>query len=246
MREVFKTVCVFMLVVGAIAATFVWLDERPTSTIWMLRVGIPLVMGAGVVWLIVDSMRSDRAPDYLRQRFGRYFDRDGLCFTCEILNRGNADYLDVHFQNRHSSPCDAKIALEPSFRLLGRPKIPPILVTFECPEGGFGMLSAPISMPNDVRGREIIFNVGAGVTYPRGKGETLRFGAAIPVRTNESFGNSFGSWAFVLGLLGSHVFFLLGNPTVTLKIPSGVAEQTSEGKKAFKIFWQLGDEPLPS
>src|SRR4051794_21970080 len=92
-----------------IASLICWFAAAPGATPgWALLVGLPLAAPACLGLLLWALFRKDRAPDFLRQRFGAYFERSGFCFAVTCASEGVLAFLDLYYQNRYERPCQAR------------------------------------------------------------------------------------------------------------------------------------------
>lgn len=121
--------------------------------------------------------KPERFPDLLRERAGTYLERDGLCFAPLLeTTPAGACVLAVYFQNRFEGAATARVSIRAPRRLFGlkRHPMPEYELSIECPGGSFGVVRAPFPIPASYQGRQITFHVAADVTYPYGRGESLR------------------------------------------------------------------------
>jgi len=245
MREFVKVLCVAVLLFAAPAAFIVWTDDRPTETVWMLRVACPLLCLAALAVFLKLALRKDDAPDYLEQIAGNYFNRDGFCFAFAPEVEGDICYLNCYFQNQHDQPSIGRVALQPSRGFfLTREKMEVITFEIPCEAAAFGVAKIPIPLPEKVRGKQQSFDVGASVNYPNGKGRRLRFKDGLTIRTNSNFGDTFGTALTVAGALTGQI--VLSSPAnVKLKLPeNGAANLPDDVEPSIVTVWKLGDPPL--
>jgi hypothetical protein len=251
MVEFAKGVCCLVVMAGVGAGLLSWFHDRPDSTIWLLRLGSPLLAIVGLLIVIKLQFRKDTAPDYLRQLLGwrldqgQFFDRGGFCFGFRTTSKDGHCELNAYFQNRHERPCRGQIALRPARNFfLNRNKFDAICIDVECGAGAFGFATLPIPIPAAFQGKRQQFEVGASVKYPHGRGRKLRHSEGMVLRTNSKFANTFGSVLTVAGALGGSV--VISSPAkVTLDLPFSVAEKLPDGlEPAVRTLWTLGDPPL--
>jgi hypothetical protein len=111
MRQSMWAVGVLLMMVAVFVAIFAWIDDRPTTTTWILRIvsliGVAVILGG----LVALDRRRDLAPDFLAQKVGDYFDRDGFCFAVTAGVHNNVCYFDLWFQNRFERRCRGRVAL---------------------------------------------------------------------------------------------------------------------------------------
>jgi hypothetical protein len=88
MREFVKVMCVVVLMFGGVWAALVFSDDHPSSTTKILRYALPAVCAAAIVVFLAIHFRIDEIPDYLYELNGKYFDRDGFCFSLYPATEG--------------------------------------------------------------------------------------------------------------------------------------------------------------
>jgi hypothetical protein len=244
-REIIKAVSVLILIVCGVTALGVWSDDRPTDLVKQLRIGTIVggIIGiGGLVWVYNPR---DIAPDYLSRIAEPYFDRGGFCFLLDAFESDGQCYLEAHVQNRYGRPCRGQIAIrlkKPVMR--GGRLMNPIVLAVDCPPAGFCVITAPIGVPAEIQGRSAIFEVGASVEYPDGRGRTLRFKDGLVIRSNTRFRNTFATTLTVLGAMGG-VIVWSSPATVTLALPANVQSKVPRDTAArSEIIWQLDDPVL--
>ena len=237
--------------IGAVVATFGWADNRPTATVQSIRIIASALSIVGLAGFIALHFRRDRVPDYLQYCSTVFFDRNGFCFSFEPIVMSESCYIRILFQNRFERRCIAQIALRPAevFGTFARDDFSGIAVSLDCPAAGFGMLLAPIAIPNKCQGTRQTFQVGATIIYPDGKGRMLRFGSdrSVTVRSNADFCNPFYRRLTIAAALTGGI--LISRPArVTFLLPDNVLQHApKENVISQKIIWQLGDDSiLPS
>jgi hypothetical protein len=233
----------FMLAGGIVVAIFSWSDNKPDAGVWTMRIISAAALIGGVAGGLFLLFRRDRAPDFLQQTCGGYFDRGGFCFAIVPTIVDNRCYLRVYFQNRFERPCRGRVALKPRSGFFSRPDIQGLTFDIECPAAGFGFYALPFPIPRQYQGTRQKFEVGASVEYPAGKGRMLRFRAAMVLRSNASFGNPFHTTLTVMGALAGSL--VISRPaTITWTLPSNVKEDVLENDIGHScLLWQLGDGP---
>lgn len=232
MREFFKVLCALIAVAGFGTSLVVWLTQWPNGAPLHLHLVAPLALfvgGLGFGWI---HFQRDDAPDFLRQQFGNYYNRDGLCFVFIVKAESWVAYLDTYFQNQYDRPCVATIELRPALGLLpGRPAMPTISLHFECPPAGFGVSCIPITIPPELRGRRQPFEVGTTVVYPEGRGRRMRFRDGIALLTAAG---SFQDGILDYVITGSKV------STVTLDLPMDCQDLTpGDSDLQTTVLWTL-------
>jgi len=241
-REFIRVTCVVVMMIATFLGGVAWVDEQPGPWNPYLRYGGPVLAVAAVTWFVFDSLRRDRAPDFLAERFPTFFESNGLGFVFLAREDDGILRIDVYFQNRYERACRAILALRPASGWFGRrPLFPPMIIEVDCPGGAFGKTSRPFGVPHDAAGGPIAFDVGARVGYPQGKGRILRYRDGITVRLNDKFRSGFISTLRVLAFLGGGLLFSRPART-TLVIPYGVDEDGPfVEEQRTEIRWQPGD-----
>lgn len=247
MGESTKAASALVMIVAAIAAVVAWAHDRPDTTTWAVRIGgsILALLALGVILKL--HFRPDHALDYLRNRAGTYFNRDGFCFAFVSTAVDGVAYMDAYFQNQRNRPCVGRIAMRPARGFfMGRAEIEAITYEVECGPAAFGVARVPIPVPEKLQGKRQSFEVGASVEYPQGKGERLRFHDGVFLRSNSKFGNSFGTALTVAGAATGSI--VLSKPaTATVDLPDGVTENIDDSLSPdVKTLWKLGDPELES
>ena len=183
--------------------------------------------------------KPEKLPDLLRDRAATYFERDGLCFAPAIeTTRLGACELALYFQNRYEGRVVARVQVLPPLRpwRLKRHDLPVRTFAIQCPGGGFGVARAAFPVPHAYQGRRMTFELGAGVKYPDGRGELLRFRGGV--RAGSTCDTSAGGQllaavlALPLGLLGSSTA-----ATATLTLPQGLSSNADDGGEFSEIIW---------
>ncbi len=264
MREFVKVMAVLAFCGFAIAAVFVWADERPDSATRWYRVGFPIGAAVGIAVFLRLHFRRDRAPDYLSRYCPTFFDRAGFCFACFVSVEDGICAVGVLFQNRHERGCVAQLAFRPvkgaiqqtESRLLNgifdaahvstldsllARRERAIHIRIECGRGAFGIASFPLGISRQRQGSRQKFEVGASVSYPNGKGRTLRFRDGVVIRHNAEFRNRFGVALTLAGAIGGHLFWATP-ATFSLTLPLGVAEIVPPHvQPRTHTLWSLGE-----
>ncbi len=170
--------------------------------------------------------RADQHRDLLAQHTGGkpYFDRQGFCFDIRGAVEDGYAVLEIHFQNRFSGPCQAKVMLRPSVRYLFRPQWRPPPVFINCEGGAFGVAHVCVDVPKKFQGKNFSFEIFGATNYPQGRGEQLRFSDAIRVA-----GNPF--------------FSLSAPPRTRFRLPTDVADTGADSQPMkVTILWRTGDD----
>jgi hypothetical protein len=242
MGESTKAVSAFVMIIASIATAVAWIADRPDATTWAFRIGSPLLALASLGFILKLHARADLAHDYLRERTGSYFNRDGFCFALipDVIDR--TAYICAYFQNQYDQPSIGRIALRPARGFfMGRANIDAITYEVECAPAAFGFARIAVPIPQKLQGKRQSFEVGASVEYPNGKGRRLRFHDGIFLRTNTNFGNGFRTAVTIAGAAGGAI--VLSKPaTATMDLPLGVGEELSAPHPPEIVtLWQLGD-----
>ena len=243
MREAIKVLSVVVLAIATIVVALAWIDDRPNQTTWLLRT-IPVAIAAiSLVAFLSIHLKKDLAPDFLKQNFGSYFDRDGFCFVVTPGAEDGRCILRIFFQNRHERECRARIALRPS-KLLGGGGPPVLEVDVVCPGSAFGRVEKAVALPLELQGRIAKFDVGADVTYPHGKGKMLRFKDGVVLRSDAKFCNNFAATTSVLALLGG--MLMIHRPArVEAMMPCDVVVRLrGDEVQRTEILWPTDDVEL--
>jgi len=244
MGESFKAACGLLIIVCLFACALSWVDDQPNLATWLFRIGSVVVAAGAVAVLLALHYRSDKAPDYLYQIVGNYFNRGGFCFTCQATAIKGCCYLQVYFQNQYDQPCLGRIALQPARGFFGRSKIETVTVDVACEASAFGVAKLPIPIAAKFQGRNQAFEVGAAVEYPHGRGRRVRYRDGIFLRANADFADAFGT-ALAIGSILTGSVTLSKPATVTLCLPSNVAENAVQPAEVEVVtLWKLGDPPL--
>ncbi len=245
MGESVKAICSLFMIVALIVSAFVWFDDQPNQTTWIVRVSAPLVAALWLAAILKLHFRRDIAGDYLHDAVGEYFNRDGFCFafTTEVID--GVCQLHAYYQNQYERPCVGRIALRPArgfFRT--RAKIDTITFEIPCEAAGFGVATLPIPLPRELRGKTQSFEVGASVEYPQGKRQRLRYRDGLLLRANTDFGDSFRTALTVAGVFGGMI--VLSTPaTTTFSLPTDAAEEIpNNSQPRMKGLWKLGAPPI--
>ena len=245
MGESTKAACSLLIIVGIIAACLAWgLVDRPGVTAWGFRVGGPIVAILALGLLLKLHFRADLAHDYLHDLVGKYFNRDGFCFSFMVTPIDGIAYMDAYFQSQYDEPCVGRIVLKPAYDLLKRWTIEAIAYQIECGPAAFGFARIAIPVPSRLQGKQQPFKVGVSVKYPNGKGQRLRFHDGVFIRTDSNFKNWYGT--ALTGVGAATGSFVLTTPALArVKLPVGVAEAIpSDRVPEVKTLWRIGD-PSP-
>lgn len=237
MHTFLKVFCVLTWGVAGITAAAAWsfgdrlLGVVATSVAAMAFIGF---------WGL--HFRRDLAPDFLKQRYGQYFERNGFCFCVFVDSRDGIAFLKVPFQNRFAKPSIVQIALRqggsrvPFFEAGKRPFL---MVEIQCGAGAFGVADFPVAIPSRHQGKSATFEIGVSVHYPEGKGTMLRFRDGNPVPHDAQF----RSFSLVMGaivtMLTRHMAHA-SSAAITQILPSNVVERLPEhATSRTEVLWSL-------
>ena len=240
-----KAVCQLMLLATPFVALSAWTSSA-TGTVWFFRISSLIVFVGAATLLLRLRYRKDLAPDYLRAKFGNYFNRDGFCFVVDASERDGACWLNVHFQNQYDRSCRAWVALRPAKSKSSRPEEELISIEINCGRGAFGVASYPVAVPNELQGQPGLYDVGASVYYDEGKRKRLRFFDGQLFRTNANFRNAAANAMTVAGAVGGAIVFSMPD-RVNVTYPDNLANIIDDDMGVqVTTNWQLGGPPLES
>jgi hypothetical protein len=103
MREFLRVACAVVLLFNTPAAGIAWIEDRPDSLTWALRIVFPLLSMLAVGSFLVAHFRRDLASDYLYKEMGVYFNRGEFCFAFRTTAIEGIAYLEAFFQNQQRS-----------------------------------------------------------------------------------------------------------------------------------------------
>jgi hypothetical protein len=163
------------LVVLAVAIKFV-----PVEADWIDAAAYALGFLAFIVaavWFVVIPRTPHSAPDVLRERFERYFEKDGFCFVVRFVtdDQERICRLDVYYQSRFSGICAATVVVMPMEGAdTAAPELAVARVHITCADGEAGLISKPYPISHSRQGTLMIYDISVDVRYPRGRGEEMR------------------------------------------------------------------------
>lgn len=243
MREFGRVTCVLAFCGFAIAAAIPWSDDHPSQATWWCRIGFPAAAVVSIVGFLLFHVRRDLAPDYLSQCCGRFFDRNGFCFSFLVESEDGVCMLHLLFQNRYERRSVAFLAIRPAVGLF-RKKETAIVLRIECGPAAFGRCRVPLGVRLEHQGKRRKFHVGAQVQYPEGKGRMLRFRDGMAIRHDTTFHSALETIHTVTALTAGHFFVRTSPPYINVTIPTGVAETPPVGLlPRTETLWSLGDDP---
>ena len=240
MGESAKAVLALVVIVGLVGSLMAWWTMDTVN--WPARLGFPTAGLASLGLLLWAVMRRDKAPDFLRQVAGSYFENGGFCFAIVPAIRERTYRLDIYYQNRYERPCRARVIMQPSLQFfLNRRPIGSITVAIECGGGSFGVASVPWAVPGAFQGKKQSFDIGADVKYPLGHGAMLRYRDGLQVG-----GANEPTWVAITTLAGAlgGILVLYKPAKCTFELPSDVEETVpEEAPILFETLWRPGDPP---
>jgi len=221
MHTFLKTACVLVFGVAGMVALGAWGSGNNLLRVLATPTAILAITGFFIL-----HFRRDLAPDFLRQQCKKFYERNGFCFFAWIDSKDGIAVLNIPFQSRYSKPSLAQIA----FR---QPNQQPFLtVEIECEPGASGIAHFPVAIPEHYQGKEVLFEIGATVRYPKGKGKMLRFRNGMLVRQDACHSKS---W-----VMTGEIKSIIQQP-----LPSGVAEELPKGiEPTMETYWKLDDGVL--
>ena len=110
MREFIKVTFALLTAASLGTALFAWFvpDRAPVAPIWWtLRLGMPVLAVVAMAGFLRLHFQRDRAPDFLSQVAGAFFDRAGFCFAPVAAVENGVCVMQIFFQNRYARPCQA-------------------------------------------------------------------------------------------------------------------------------------------
>lgn len=247
MRELWKMFLVVTIGAAMIASALAWFSDRPSDATRIWRIAAPCAGVFAMALFLVMECRRETVPDFLRQQFGGYFDRDGFCFVVQVAVKDRRAYFLVFFQNRYEHGCEATVALRPMAGARPKTDVRPVRIDIPCGSAAYGHALHPISPALLGHAGIQEWEVGATVVYPHGKGRRIRFADGAVIRTNAEFRNA---WRVVYGMatfLKGPVSWLLHfgsyyGDCVTVEIPRDLSESPPRDHQTqITIDWQLDD-----
>ena len=238
MRESVQAVLALIMIVALVATGAFWLDIKPNNTTWALRIICPVISLIILVILIYMKRKKDLVPDFLLRNCGNSFERNGLHFhvSPEFGEKGDFCFL-IYFQNKYEKPCEVHIGLRPR-----KPtNVERIQVDFTCEPAAFGVVHAPVVFDLFARGKESIYEIGATVRYPKGKGKQLRFRSGKKVEMNARLNNTFFRF-FQFFFLPFGLALWRSFTTITFQIPQHVDPHASTDNNIYiETLWKLSN-----
>lgn len=237
-----KAVAWFVVIAAGFTALIVWSDDIPNETTWKFRIGSVVVALLAICFIAALHFRRDTEPDYLHSHCKTYFNRDGFCFAIGVSELNGIASIDAYYQNQFEKPCGGLIALRPARGfLLNRPGIETIVFRITCGPAAYGYARLPIAIPAALQGKRQLFEVGASVFYPDGRGRRLRFRDGIFLRTDVQFDRSLETAVTIASFVAWHPH-LTKPAMVKLELPTGVAVELPSGVSAEAVTLRSLDD----
>jgi len=241
MRELVKAALALSIAAAVGLSVWAWLASGERVDTWVGRLSGPTLVLFGLYYFAKIFFPQDRAPDFLREEFGKYFDRGGFCFVVRAEGIGGVCFLSVYFQNRFEKPCIGRVAVRPAKGPWGRRPLDWVRAEIPCEGGAFGVARIPVGLPALAQGKRRVFELAAAVTYPHRPGRQLRFrpGVRIPrdtiVETAEEPADE--ETAPVQPAMKVSAI-----RKTRIKLPAGVYEELPIGtKRKMETLWRVGD-----
>lgn len=236
MGESAKSLLALVIIVGVLVSAIALTDGQ---FYWPVDIGVTAATALCVLALLWSMFRRDKAPDFLRQAFGGYYERAGFTFACALHQRGELLYLAIYFQNRYERACRAQVILQAKegFAFLRR-TVESLVIPIECEGGAFGVSLVPWGIPHSRQGTVQTLEVAAYVEYPYGRGKMLRF------RDGANVGNAtVDAWktvGTVIAAMGGTI--VIHRPAqLRLTLPVGVAtEIDGDARITSQTLWRPG------
>jgi len=251
-RESVAAIFLVVLCASVVGGACVWSDDHPAQSTWMWRIGLSVaaVVSIAVFIRLQFWRKGNLAPDFLSAKCKTFSEQNGLCFTLYTTNEDGICFINAMFQNRYERPCKARIALRPVAGVF-RSAVGPfrngfstMVFDISCGPGAFGIAGIPLPISSSRQGKQLTMQIGASVDYPEGKGKALRFSEGALIRYDAEFQSAYLSTLRALYLICGGLMFTFP-PTVTFRLPTGVAESVPEGQdQRIQILWTLGDEEV--
>ena len=237
MRESVDAICGLAIIAATIVLALVlacaWEDQQLTPLDWQLCISLFVVIVVALTMILVQSFREDKLPDYLREAIGQYFSRDGFCLIPMIVEQDRLCILQIYFQSQYSLPCDVWVRFGPRKDLLS-----PIEAHFNCPSAGYGVFESTLAVPVSPVGRNVEFDIGMDVVFPKGRGQRVRYGRGTAISRHQKRRRLLRCVKMALLFVG----FRFRSSRVTLYVPGRASTQLTDSPcQRMRIFSQLGD-----
>lgn len=229
MSESRKALVQFGIIICGFIIFFAWMYSPATYLVWIFRI-VPILITFIFILLLVQYYRKkDLVPDYLLRDFGRYFERDGFCFSLRIIVENKIVFVEVGFQNRYDQCSKVHIGLKFFSGAFESNSVVQESFDIECPSVGYGIIKVPLAIPGKYQGKQARAEVGADVYYPKGKGKLVRYRDGIHVG-RPKFTSKWTPLKVLLGIL--FVRYISKPAYVRFTLPADVKEKIPDGIKA--------------
>jgi hypothetical protein len=243
-RESIKAICMVLLIFSVLFGCMTYIDpQKVDDTILAVRYGCFIVCVLSAAWLIWYALQRDLVPDFLSAKYGRFYDRNGLCFIVGLEEIDGYARLLVRFQNRYERSCQVTIALREAPRFWSRRVCPVLRFDFECPAAAYGLAHGPADIPTGALRRRLRFDIGADVYFPKGKGRTLRVKQGIHVSLNSNFRNFFASFWQIMGIFALKLV-TFSKAQAEFHMPTREFPPNIDESVHVLTEWQLSDSEL--
>ncbi len=248
MSETNKTLLTGVFIVTAMIAAFMWFAQvEPTlsNQIWKFGSTLAALLSLGLV-LWGHLFRADKVPDFLARDFDNYLEKQGLAFILYPAVEYGVCFMELWYQNRHASPCSADVVVRPArgFWLI-RSKFVEMIFHVEAEPAAYGVVRLAIPVAEKLQGKEQMFEIGAKVKYPDGRGKLLRFKEGSPVGTL-AIGITEEVARLVVGLAYGGLSSIYQPGRCPVVLPEDVATELPDDLiPSTETLWRLGDENNP-
>lgn len=201
----------------------------------------------GAVWFLATPTAAHEAEDVLGDRFGSYFEGEGLCFAAEFIVHDGVCWVSIFYQNRYNANCSSRAYIVPmeGWSVDGLNDVPPVVAEIECGGGDVGVLHIPYPIAKSWQGKIMIYDVMAKTTYPVGRGELVRRDGGMLVDPPSSkTGDAVEALTTAALLLAGFVRISDGRRgKIETRLPEGVADVIPPGIVAHEQLISEWDPP---
>lgn len=244
MSQSLKAVLILIFLIALILGIISWLEDSATQKTWMLRWCASGSAVLALVLLLRAEYRKDGAPDFLKETFGSYYERDGFCFLLGVVNVEGRSLLRVFFQNRYAGRCEAVVQVKPERLRVRKPPMPALTIAVPCPGGSYGKSETLWPIPADWQGKTCLLTIAAASRYPHGKGEMLRFRTGMDVAKAQN-----GIWDTATALLTLatagpiHALLAARGTRLKVQLPEGVSGDLAVSLQVItEVLWNPENE----
>jgi hypothetical protein len=235
-RSIYRGLTLFCIAASAIA----WVVPIGGEMIWVLRT-FPIlgIFAFGWKWLSSPGAIDDAIPDVLGERFGRYYEREGLCFAPQLTVEDGECWFNMFCQNRSAKRCTGSIYFVPMEGLAktGDHEVLPFYTDVEFEGGEVGVVSIPYPIRASWQGKIMVYDVAASVKYPHGRGAYVRAAQGIAVGEPTS---ELKEMLLTIGLLAFGKLRLSKGASCELNLPAGVSEIAADNQAMrTEVLWQM-------